>query len=64
MKIIHQRHVKNNSCCTCDKKITSSPGDKYSPETVRLIKERPVWQPAMGNSKIVADSFRVSIIFK
>jgi hypothetical protein len=45
-------------------KIISSPGEEYSGEAIRLIKEGPVWKPAMEDMRVVEDSVRVNIVFK
>jgi hypothetical protein len=47
-----------------DIKIISSPGEDYSSEAIRLIKEGPSWKPAVSDNKIIEDSVRVSIVFK
>jgi len=44
-------------------KIINTPGQPYSREAIRLIKEGPAWKPAKENRMIIEDTVRVSIIF-
>lgn len=45
-------------------KIIRSGGQPYSDEAIRLIKEGPLWKPAMENGKAVEEEVRVRIVFK
>ena len=47
-----------------DIKIISSPGQAFSREAIRLIKEGPVWKPAEEDGKIIEYEVRVRIVFK
>jgi len=44
--------------------IISSPGEAYSTESVRLIKDGPVWQPAEKNGQYIEDTVSIRIEFK
>lgn len=44
--------------------IISSPGETYSTESVRLIKDGPLWQPAEKNGKLIEDTISINIEFK
>lgn len=55
--------VKADSTIT-ELKIITSPGPSYSREAKRLIKEGPVWKPAMENGNPVEEEYRVSILFR
>lgn len=45
-------------------KVVRSPGQQYSDEAVRLIKEGPKWKPATENGNPVEEEARVRIVFK
>jgi len=45
-------------------KILSTPGEEYSKEAIRLIKEGPVWKPATENGIIAEDSVKMNIVFR
>jgi TonB family protein len=45
-------------------KILRSPGDEFSKEAIRLIKEGPSWTPAKSNGEFIDDEVRVRIVFK
>jgi TonB family protein len=54
---------------TSDGKIDSinvvrSPGQFFSDEAIRLIKEGPAWKPAEENGKVINDEVRIRIVFK
>jgi outer membrane biosynthesis protein TonB len=58
-----------NFLVTTDGKIDSiivvrSPGEIFSDEAIRLIKEGPAWKPAEQNGKVISDKVRIRIIFK
>jgi TonB family protein len=44
-------------------KIIRSPGEIFSDEAVRLIREGPVWKPAEKNGKAISDEVRIRIVF-
>lgn len=54
--------VRTDSTIT-DLKIIDSPGQNYSREAIRLIKEGPKWKPATINGKPVEEKYRVTIKF-
>ena len=41
-----------------------SPGDEFSNEAIRLIKEGPGWKPATENGEAVDDEVRIRIVFR
>ena len=45
-------------------KVLSSPGDEYTAEAIRLIKEGPAWKPAENNGQIIDDKASIRIVFK
>jgi hypothetical protein len=45
-------------------KIITSPGQPWSNEAIRLIKEGPAWNPATENGKAIEDDVSVRIIFR
>jgi len=45
-------------------KAIRSPGEEYSAEAIRLIKEGPAWKPATENGERIDDEVRVRIIFR
>ena len=45
-------------------KVITSPGEEFSEEAIRLIKEGPVWKPAVRNGVIIDDKVRFNIVFK
>lgn len=47
-----------------DLKIVESPGQAYSREAKRLIKEGPFWKPAMIDGKPVEEEYRITIRFR
>jgi outer membrane biosynthesis protein TonB len=45
-------------------RIIRSPGEIFSDEAVRLIREGPAWKPAEENGKVISDEVRIRIVFK
>jgi len=45
-------------------KVLSSPGEEYTAEAIRLIKEGPAWKPAENNGRIIEDEKMLRIVFK
>jgi outer membrane biosynthesis protein TonB len=45
-------------------KVTSSPGKMFSDEAIRIIKQGPLWMPAMKNGKPVDDKVSIRIEFR
>jgi hypothetical protein len=45
-------------------KMLKTPGDEYSKEADRLIKDGPAWKPAERNGEKIDDVVRVRIVFK
>jgi len=45
-------------------KVLSSPGEEYTAEAIRLIKEGPAWKPAENNGRIIEDQKMLRIVFK
>jgi hypothetical protein len=45
-------------------RIIRTPGNEYSQEAIRLIKEGPSWTPAKSNGEFIDDEVRVKIVFK
>jgi hypothetical protein len=43
--------------------VTSSPGDEFSEEAIRLIKEGPEWKPAIENGRTINDEVKIKIVF-
>ena len=44
--------------------VITSPGQEYSDESVRLIREGPSWKPAERNNEKIDDHVRMPIVFK
>ncbi len=44
--------------------VVDTPGEAYSGEAIRLIKEGPVWKPAQDNGNPVADEVTLRVVFK
>ncbi len=44
--------------------VTNSPGDEFSEEAIRLIKEGPPWKPAESEGNTIDDEASVKIVFK
>lgn len=47
-----------------DMKAESSPGDSFTREAFRLLREGPKWIPAVSDGKVVDEKVSVSIVFK
>ncbi len=47
-----------------DIRIIESPGQAYSNEAKRLIKDGPMWKPAFGNGVPVKEEYRLRIVFR
>jgi hypothetical protein len=45
-------------------KVVSSPGNEFSKEAIRLIKEGPSWKPAENNGEKIDDEVSVRLVFK
>ncbi|NLA49398.1 MAG: hypothetical protein GX876_08050 [Bacteroidales bacterium] len=45
-------------------KVLSSPGEEYTAEAIRLIREGPAWKPAENNGMAVEDQKMLRIVFK
>lgn len=45
-------------------KVLSSPGEEYTAEAIRLIKEGPAWKPAENNGRTIEDEKMLRIVFK
>jgi TonB family protein len=45
-------------------KVIRSPGQEFSDEAIRLIKEGPAWKPAEENGQTIDDEVRIRIVFK
>jgi hypothetical protein len=45
-------------------KMVKTPGDEYSKEVIRLIKDGPAWKPAMKNGIPTDDEVKIKITFK
>lgn len=45
-------------------KVLSSPGEEYTTEAIRLIKEGPAWKPAENNGTAIEDEKQLRIVFK
>ena len=45
-------------------KVINSPGDEFSKEAIRLIREGPAWKPAEENGNSIDDKVSVRIVFK
>jgi hypothetical protein len=55
--------VKTDSTLT-DLKVIESPGQQYTREAKRLIKEGPLWKPATIDGKPVDEEYRITIRFQ
>jgi TonB family protein len=44
--------------------VIRSPGNIFSNEAIRLIREGPSWKPAEENGKVISDEVRIRIVFK
>ncbi len=44
--------------------VIRSPGKIFSDEAIRLIREGPVWEPAVKNGKAINDEVRIRIVFE
>jgi hypothetical protein len=44
--------------------VISSPGNNYSTEAIRLIKEGPAWYPAIVNGKAVEEEVKLTVRFR
>ncbi|TFH39379.1 MAG: hypothetical protein E4G95_01300 [Bacteroidia bacterium] len=47
-----------------DFEIIKSPGDEFSNEAIRLIREGPAWQPATSDRQAVTGTVRLRILFR
>ena len=47
-----------------DLKVVRSPGDSYSREALRLLREGPKWTPAVRDGQVVEEKVSISIVFK
>jgi len=47
-----------------DLKVEKSPGDSFTREAFRLLREGPKWVPVTRDGKVVEEETRISIIFK
>lgn len=45
-------------------KVLISPGEEYTAEAIRLIKEGPAWRPAENNGRAIEDEKILRIVFK
>jgi outer membrane biosynthesis protein TonB len=45
-------------------KAIESPGDEYSEEAIRLIREGPSWSPAMNNGEKIDEEMSLRVIFR
>jgi hypothetical protein len=45
-------------------KVIRSPGQEFSDEAIRLIREGPAWEPATENGKTITEDVRIRIVFK
>jgi hypothetical protein len=45
-------------------RIVTSPGQSWSDEAIRLIKEGPAWKPAVENGQTIEDEVSVTIVFR
>jgi len=45
-------------------KVLSSPGEEYTAEAIRIIKEGPAWKPAENNGRVIDDEKMLRIVFK
>ncbi len=63
-KIVILSFTVNTDSTISDFKIIESPGQAYSREAKRLIKEGPAWKPAMNNGKPAEEEYRIKIVFR
>ncbi|MBK9391123.1 MAG: energy transducer TonB [Bacteroidetes bacterium] len=61
--VILSFNVNTNSTIT-DYRIIESPGPAYSREAKRLIKEGPLWKPALNNGQPAEEEYRIRIVFR
>jgi protein TonB len=47
-----------------DLKVVSTPGESYSREALRLLRDGPKWTPAVREGQVVEEKVTVSIVFK
>jgi hypothetical protein len=47
-----------------DLKVLRTPGDSYTSEALRLLREGPKWTPAVRDGQVVEEKVSVSIVFK
>jgi TonB family protein len=45
-------------------RVIRSPGNIFSDEAIRLIKEGPAWKPAEKNGKVITDEVTIRIVFQ
>ena len=45
-------------------KVVRSPGNEFSAEAIRLVRQGPAWKPAKKNGKIIEDEVRLRIVFR
>jgi TonB family protein len=45
-------------------RVVRSPGEEFSNEAIRLIKNGPSWKPAVSNGERIDDEVRIRIVFK
>lgn len=45
-------------------RVVRSPGEEFSSEALRLIKNGPSWKPAVSNGERIDDEVRIRIVFK
>jgi hypothetical protein len=63
-KIVILSFIVRTDSTLADMKILESPGQQYSREAKRLIKEGPLWKPAMIGVKPLEEEYRVTIRFR
>ena len=63
-KIVILSFTVNTDSTISDFKIIESPGQAYSREAKRLIKEGPAWKPAMNNGQPAEEEYRIKIVFR
>ena len=56
--------IVNSDSTLSDFRIIESPGQSYSREAKRLLKEGPRWKPATENGIPVSEETRISIVFR
>jgi hypothetical protein len=55
--------VKTDSTIS-DIRVIESPGQEYSKEAKRIVREGPKWKPAVTNGKPVEEQYRLKILFR